>query len=94
MNFLKPLIERKVYYRPLKETQSVKKLIDKYRNTQFPFCPANEGDLLFTLARLRPLPHALEVGFATGSTALYLLLGISKPKGLVTSIDYRQSDSD
>lgn len=94
MNLLKTLIKRKVYYQPLKETQSVRKIIDEYRNTQFPFCQANEGDLLFMLARLCPLPHALEIGFWTGSTALYLLLGVSKRKGLVTSIDIRQSDFD
>lgn len=89
---VKRYLKQALKYRPLPETAAVRQLIDNYRISGLPFCPPDEGDLLYCLANEKSNPCCLEIGFATGSTALYLLFGSGS--GSVVSIDYRQSDFD
>lgn len=54
--------------------------------------PPDQGDVLYLLAKRASDAGALEVGFATGSTASYLLMGLATSS--LTSIDYAQDDYD
>jgi len=89
---LKEILKRNLIYRPLEVTAPVRAAVDSLRRDGFPSCPPDEGDLLYLLANACPDSRCLEVGFATGSTALYMLAG--SKAGSVTSIDYRQSEFD
>ena len=51
-----------------------------------PVTRAEEGQVLFDIVRSKPACRCLEVGFATGSTAAFML----RAGGIVTSIDYAQ----
>lgn len=77
----------------LSETEPVRSLICRFFRPGLPFCPHWQGDFLYSLAFRNQCRDVLEVGFATGSTALYLLAGTANT-GEVTSIDYKQSDFD
>ena len=91
------LIRRNIYPTPLDATESIASVIAnaKIANKGLPFCPTYEGDLLFQLASKPNVHRCLEIGFATGSTALYMLEGVSgKVDGEVISIDFKQSDFD
>lgn len=87
---MKKIIKERLRYRPLRATATIRELIDQSREVGAPSCPPDEGDLLYLLAGSVTNPQCLEIGFATGSTALYLLLGCGD--GSVQSIDYRQAD--
>jgi predicted O-methyltransferase YrrM len=89
---MKQIIKKELQYRPLQATEAIRELIRRDFQAGSPFCPPDQGDLLYSLARSTTDSRCLEVGFATGSTALYLLLGSGQ--GSVVSIDYRQSDFD
>ncbi|HUR20727.1 MAG TPA: class I SAM-dependent methyltransferase [Vicinamibacterales bacterium] len=82
-------IKRALTYRGLAETEPVRAAIAASRRGGWPYCAEDEGDFLFQLARSTPGQDALEVGFATGSTAAYILLGLGA--GQLTSIDYDQN---
>jgi len=78
--------------RPLVETAEVRARLESLHHPGYPFCPPWQGDFLYRLCRTQQCTSALEVGFATGSTALYLLAGTEPCGGSVVSIDFRQSD--
>lgn len=69
-------------------TRHVREQIDANRHVGWPYCPPDEGDLLYVLATAIGPQDALEIGFATGSTAAYMLSGLGE--GRLTSIDYDQ----
>jgi predicted O-methyltransferase YrrM len=76
-------------YAALVETERVRHLLSQRRHGNDPICPPDQGDFIYLLARERPHSRCLEIGFASGSTALYLL---NSPDAHVKSIDYRQAD--
>jgi len=86
---MKRFLRESTMYRGLPETEHVRKSLEVVRRHGWPSCPADEGDLLFQLAKSVGDQHALEVGFATGSTAAYILFGLGT--GQLTSIDYDQN---
>jgi len=49
--------------------------------------PHYEGDLIFSLILEGGYSHCLETGFATGSTAVYMLFATKEVEGTVVSID-------
>lgn len=79
-------------YRGSADTSTVRSLLQLKRREGWPYCPADQGDLLYFLAKSAPDQDALEVGFATGSTALYILSGLDS--GKLISIDYAQDAFD
>jgi len=85
---MKGLIKRALVYRGLPETETVRAVVAASRRDGWPYCPADEGDVLFQLAAAVPDQDALEVGFATGTSAAYILSGLGS--GRLTSIDYDQ----
>jgi predicted O-methyltransferase YrrM len=64
----------------------------KRLSPHFPYVPVWEGNLLFQLAQRQATLRTIEIGFATGSTALYMLEAVAPKGGHVTSIDFCQSD--
>lgn len=86
---MKELIRRKAKYEGLAETRPIRDALAAAARPGWPYCPADEGDLLYLLAREVADQGALEVGFATGSTAAYMLQGLGE--GRLTSIDYDQN---
>jgi predicted O-methyltransferase YrrM len=86
---LKNLVRRSAKYEGLAETATIRAALAAAARPGWPYCPADEGDLLFLLAKAAGEANALEVGFATGSTAAYMLHGLGP--GLLTSIDYDQN---
>jgi predicted O-methyltransferase YrrM len=86
--FLKNLLA----YRPSGETADVRRLLDRPDLAGRPFCPPDEGDLLFRLIRRHECRDMLETGFGTGSTALYMLSASAPLGGKVTSIDWSPTE--
>jgi predicted O-methyltransferase YrrM len=86
---LKDFVRRTAGYTGLPETAPIRSALAAARRAGWPYCPADEGDLLFQLARAVGEQNALEIGFATGSTAAYILHGLGA--GHLTSIDYDQN---
>lgn len=86
---IKGLIKRKLMYPGARETSAIRLYIEDSRQDGWPYCPPDEGDVLYHLACQTRGGHALEIGMATGSTAGYMLAGIGD--GAVTSIDYDQN---
>lgn len=85
---VKKLIKKTFMHAGRPETEGIRAELSTVRRTGWPYCPADEGDLLFRLAKSIADQDALEVGFATGSTAAYILSGLES--GDLTSIDYSQ----
>lgn len=86
---MKAAIKQALAYRGLSQTEPVRAAIAASRHGGWPYCPDDEGDFLYQQARSMPGQDALEVGFATGSTAAYILWGLGT--GQLTSIDYDQN---
>jgi predicted O-methyltransferase YrrM len=86
---LKDFVRRTAKYSGLPETAPIRAALTAASRAGWPYCPADEGDLLFLLAKAAGEQNALEVGFATGSTAAYMLHGLGT--GQLTSIDYDQN---
>jgi predicted O-methyltransferase YrrM len=86
---LKDLVRRTAKYGGLLETSPIRAALAAAARPGWPYCPADEGDLLYLLAKTAGDAGALEVGFATGSTAAYILHGLGT--GRLTSIDYDQN---
>ena len=86
---LKAFVRRAATYTGLAETERIRAALAAVSRPGWPYCPADEGDLLFELAKASGDQDALEVGFATGSTAAYILHGLAT--GKLTSIDYDQN---
>jgi predicted O-methyltransferase YrrM len=93
-NFLKKLIKQRLAYEGHLATETIRRLIDLHKKeaTNLPWCTNQQGDFLFLLARERKA--ALEIGFATGSTAIYMLRGLSEKGGQLISVDYKQDEYD
>lgn len=89
---MKRLIKSWLRYDPLPQTASVRLVVKMHFREGLPFCPPWQGDFLFALAERNGCSRAMEVGFATGSTALYILAGMIQTKGVLTSIDYKQAE--
>jgi predicted O-methyltransferase YrrM len=89
---MKQYVKSQLQYAGLPETAQLRTLIDTKRRRDWPYAPVDEGDVLFQLARQTPAGEGLEIGFATGSTALFMLHALDK--GHLTSIDFRQFDHD
>jgi len=89
---IKQALRRSLAYQGIADTGPVRDALARVRRPGLPYCPDDEGDVLFTLARSIGDQDALEVGFATGSTAAYILSGLST--GRLTSIDYDQDHFD
>ena len=86
---LKDFVRRTAKYTGLEETAPIRAALAAASRAGWPYCPPDEGDLLFLLAQAAGEQNALEVGFATGSTAAYMLHGLGT--GHLTSIDYDQN---
>ena len=80
------LIKSVLRYDPLRETASIRKAVEASRIEGLPYCPANEGDFLYSLIRSNNFHSCLETGFYTGSTALYLSAAVFDRGGKVVSI--------
>ena len=96
MRAIRRAVKRLVEFRGLDETAAVRERLAErsavHRDRGWPYCPVDMGDLLFRLRGLAPSGDALEVGMATGSTALYLLAGL--PSHRLVSIDHAHGDFD
>ena len=79
----KQATKRLLAYQPLVATEGVRRLLSQTYEVAAPYCPPAEGDLLYTLVTTHRLARCLQVGFATGSTALYLLAGAVPLRGEV-----------
>jgi predicted O-methyltransferase YrrM len=86
---MKQFIRQATLYRGAAQTQPIRDYLMASKRDGWPYCPADEGDVLFGLAGSLTGQDALEVGFATGSTAAYILFGLTS--GRLTSIDYDQN---
>lgn len=76
-------------YSPRPETSRVRNFLQSVRTPERPYCPEWEGDLLYLLIVRNRLRSCLEIGFGTGSTALYALEALdSAGGGELTSIDF------
>lgn len=89
---VKQFLKKTLQYSGLAKTGHVRKLIEERRHPGWPYCPPDEGDLIYQLANRTPSGRALEIGCATGSTAIYILAGM--PHGHLTSIDFAHGDHD
>lgn len=83
---LKNLIKQSLRYVPLAESQEIRDAIDAVKTANLPYCPSYMGDLLFSLIRTHGFTKCLEIGFHTGSTALYMADAVAPQNGTVTSI--------
>lgn len=83
---LKRLIANFLRYQPLAETAAVREAIETARTPGRPYCPPYEGDLIYRLVRSSDSRRCLEMGFHTGSTALYMDAGLADRDGQVTSV--------
>jgi len=83
---VKRSVEKILRYQPLTKTAAVRKAIAAAAVNGLPHCPAEEGDLIFSLIQTNGYNRCLETGFHTGSTALYMAAGVEDGKGSVASI--------
>ena len=83
----KQATKRLLAYQPLVATEGVRRLLSETYEVAAPYCPPAEGHLLYTLVTTHRLARCLQVGFATGSTAVYMLAGAVPLGGDVLSID-------
>jgi len=91
MQNLKKFLRRLLSPEPLAETEKIRELIALGQRPDFPYCPFWQGDFIYRLCRSNNFTSVLEIGFATGSTALYLLSGTGD-SGSVVSIDFKQDE--
>ena len=83
---IKRWLKEYLRYHPLRETMFVREIIEEMRESDLPYCPSWEGDLIWSLITLNHYSRCLETGFGTGSTALYMLDAVGD-HGDVVSID-------
>ena len=83
---LKRYVAEYLRYRPLLETAPVREAIEKMRLPGYPYCHPEEGDLLYLLLQEIEGEACLEMGFHTGSTALYMSNAVAARDGRVTSV--------
>lgn len=91
---LKRAIKHILRYQPLEETRALRSQLRQaqsdWRGQRLPFTPDYQGDLIFSIIRRNGFGRCLETGFATGSTALYMLAASEPQGGSVISIDNSQ----
>lgn len=85
---MKQTIKTWTQHAGLDATHRIRRELDIRRRDGWPYCPADEGDVLYLLAKTAK--DALEIGCATGSTAGYILEGLQA--GTLTSVDWKQDD--
>ena len=83
---LKRYVAEYLRYRPLLETAPIREAIEKMRLPGYPYCHPEEGDLLYLLLQEIEGEACLEMGFHTGSTALYMANAVAARDGRVTSV--------
>jgi len=85
---MKRVVKRLLAYHPLDDTAAVRATLEPLRrDAGLPVCPPWEGDLIHeTISAIRAV-DCLEVGFHTGSTAIYMLNAVRPFGGNVTSIE-------
>jgi predicted O-methyltransferase YrrM len=87
---LKQLVKRLLEYRPRTDTGVVREALQPLRaEGGLPVCPPWEGDLVFETLKDIGATSCLEIGFHTGSTALYMLHALRENGGTVVSIEPR-----
>jgi len=81
-------------YDPLQETEETRRFLktmqEDARDRTLPFVPPHQGDFLFLAIQRSGFARCLETGFATGSTAVYMLAATAANSGRVVSIDNSQ----
>src|SRR5262245_35855340 len=88
---IRRLAKAALRYEPLAETRNIRALIAHDRVAGRPYCPEDEGDLIYGLIRDGGYKHCLQTGFGTGSTALYMLHAVGS-NGRVISIDWSDTN--
>jgi predicted O-methyltransferase YrrM len=89
---MKQILKRQTQYPGAPQTGYLRALIDQDRRPGWPYVTPDEGDLLHWLAAHTPNGRALQIGCATGSTAIYMLAGM--PEGSLVSIDFDHGNHD
>ena len=86
INLVKSFLKRNLAYQPLAGTQLPRQFVASVEDGKLPYCPPQEGDLLHELITQHACADCLEIGLATGSTAIYMLSALQN-KGRLISID-------
>lgn len=90
---MKQAIKRRLGYRPLDETSAVRDVFSSMASLAGqPVCPPWEGDLIHETLDELSATACLEIGFHTGSTAVYMLNALRERGGSVTSIEPNSED--
>ncbi len=90
---MKQAIKRRLGYRPLDETRAVRDALSSLSPLSGqPVCPPWEGDLIHETLNELEATACLEIGFHSGSTAVYMLNALRKRGGSVTSIEPNPRD--
>lgn len=94
---MKSLIKSLLRVEPLRETEEIRSYLETAASRHpsghtFCYTPRDEGDLIHSLILKWRLTRCLETGFATGSTALYMLFATKERDGTVVSIDSDEYD--
>lgn len=91
---VKRLIKKILMYKPLAATAGVREFLSRYyTDTSLPVCPPHQGDVIFESIGEINAWRCLEIGFHTGSTAIYMLDGMRARNGTVVSIEPNPQDS-
>jgi predicted O-methyltransferase YrrM len=90
---LRRAIGRALRYRPLPDTASVRAAIEAASVPGLPYCPPDEGDLIYSAIRRGKFTRCLETGFHTGSTALYMCAAIAGDDGEAGEAEDGESDA-
>lgn len=88
----KELLKRALRYQPLENSRAPREFIASVDDGKSPYCPPQEGDLLNALITRYGCVNCLEIGFATGSTAIYILDALKSANGTLISIDTPMGD--
>ena len=83
---MKRHLKKFLRYKPLAETALIREAIESKRIAGYPYCRPEEGDLLYLLLQEGGRRDCLEMGFHTGSTALYMAKSTADRGGHVTSV--------
>ena len=88
LDAIKVIIRNLLAYAPLDCTLEIREAIEieTEKRNDLPYCPPDEGDLLFSLIHRHKFKNCLELGFLTGSTALYMTSATRNTGGQVISI--------
>ena len=79
---------------PAQETRETRNLLtelkQEFNGIRLPFAPTHQGDLIHRLITRHEYANCIETGFATGSTAAYMLAATKPKSGKVISVDNSQ----